>query len=58
MKSFPGATIEDMYDYIKPLLKKCSKNITLHIGTNNTVNGTSKIVLDKIFGSVCRESLT
>ena len=48
MKSFPGATIEDMYDYIKPLLKKCPKNIILHIGTNNTVHDTSRIVLDKI----------
>ena len=48
VKSFPGATIEDMYDYIKPLLKKCPKNIILHIGTNNTVNDTSRIVLDKI----------
>ena len=48
MKSFPGATIEDMYDYIKPLLKKCPKNIILHIGTNNTVNDTSKTVLEKL----------
>ena len=37
-----------MYDYIKPLLKKCPKNIILHIGTNNTVNDTSRIVLDKL----------
>ena len=49
MKFFPGATIEDMHDYIKPLLKKCPKNIILHIGTNNTVNETSRIVLDKLF---------
>ena len=42
----PGATIGDMYDYITPLLNKCSKNIILHIGTNNTVNETSRIVLD------------
>ena len=48
VKSFPGATIEDMYDYIKPLLKKCPKNIILHIGTNNTVHDTSRIVVDKI----------
>ena len=40
VKSFPGATIEDMYDYIRPLLKKCPKNIILRIGTNNTVNET------------------
>ena len=36
-----------MYDYINPLLKICSKNILLHIGTNNTVNETSRIILDK-----------
>ena len=48
MKFFPGATIEDMYDYLKPLLKKCPKSIILHIGTKNTVNDTSRIVLDKI----------
>ena len=48
VKSFPGAAIEDIYDYIKPLLKKCSKNIILHIGTNNTVHDTSRIVLDTI----------
>ena len=48
MKSFPGAKIEDIYDYIKTLLKKCPKNIILHIGTNNTVNDTSRIVLDKL----------
>ena len=47
VKSFPGATIQDMYDYIKPLLKKCSK-IIWHIGTNNTVNETSRIALDKL----------
>ena len=48
VKSFPGATIEDMYDYIKPLLRKYPKNMILHIGTNNTINDTSRIVLDKI----------
>ena len=48
VKSFPGATIEDMYDHIKPLLKKCPKNIILYIGTNNTVHDTSRIVLDNI----------
>ena len=48
VKSFPGTTIEGMYDYIRPLLKKCPKNIILHIGTNDTVNETSKIVLDKL----------
>ena len=35
------------YDYIKPLLKKCPDNIILHVGTNNTVNESSKVVLGK-----------
>ena len=48
MESFPGAIIENIYDYIKPLLMKCSKNIILHVGTSNTVNETSTIVLDKL----------
>ena len=26
VKNFPGAKIDDMYDYIKPLLKKCPDN--------------------------------
>ena len=39
------------YDYIKPLLKKCPKNIIQHIGTNSTVHDTSRIVLDKILSS-------
>ena len=47
MKSFAGATNEDMYNYIKPLLKKFPKNI-LYIGTNNTVKETSGTVLDDL----------
>ena len=48
VKNFPGATIDDMYDYIKPLLKKFPDNIMLPVGTNNTVNESSKMVLDKL----------
>ena len=47
-KNFPGATIDDMYDYIKPLLKKCPDNIILHVGTNNMINEPSKMVFDKL----------
>ena len=42
-----SVTIMIMYDYIKPLLKKCP-NIILHVGTNNTVNEPLKMVLDKL----------
>ena len=47
VKNFPGGTIDDMYDYIKPLLKKCP-DIMLHVGTNITVNESSKVVLGKL----------
>ena len=48
VKSFPGAITDDIYDYIKLQLRKCSKNIILNIGTNNTVNEISTTVLDKL----------
>ena len=35
VRSFPWATINDMYDYIKPLLKKAPANVILHVGTND-----------------------
>ena len=48
VKNFLGVTINDMYDYIKPPLKKCPDNIILHVGATNLVNELSKIVLDKL----------
>ena len=47
VKYFPGATINDMYDYIKPLLKKHPVYI-LHAGNTNTVNEAFKVVLSKL----------
>ena len=51
LKTFPelrSVTIMIMYDYIKPLLKKCPDNIILHVGTNHAVNESSKVVLGKL----------
>ena len=48
VRSFPGATINDMYDYIKPLVKKAPAIIILHVGTNDAPNSTSRAVLDNI----------
>ena len=31
VRNIPEATIDDMYDYIKPLLKKYPDNIILHV---------------------------
>ena len=33
--SFPEATIEDIQDFIKPVLKRKPQKLILHLGTNN-----------------------
>ena len=48
VRHFSGATIKDMYDYLKPILKKCPDNIVLHVGTNNAVREPAKTVYDKL----------
>ena len=35
MKSFSGSKIEDMTDYLKPVIRRKPDEIILHIGTNN-----------------------
>ena len=44
---FSGATIEDMYDYLKPILKKCPDHIVLHVGVNNAAREPAETVFDK-----------
>ena len=48
VRYFSGARTDDMYDYMKPLLRKLPDYIILHTGTNDTLNNTSKEILDKI----------
>ena len=48
VRIFPGATTHDMCDYLKPLLKKNPDNIVLHIGTKNSVNETSRDIVNGI----------
>jgi len=35
VKAFPGATVEDMSDYIMPSLRRKPEEVILHVGTNN-----------------------
>ena len=47
VKCFPGATVPDMNDYVKPVLRKKPNTIILHVETNNTANiEASKIIND------------
>ena len=48
LRILPSATTHDMYDCLKPLLKKNPDNIILYNGTNNSVNETSQDILNGI----------
>ncbi len=48
VRAFPGATIEDMYDYLTPLLKKEPSNVILHAGSNNSTSEDAQTILDKL----------
>ena len=47
VRPFSGATVDAMFDYLKPLIKKCPSKIILAIGTNNTPYEQSRVILDK-----------
>lgn len=49
VKSFPGATVEDMFDYIKPTIKHQPEEIIVHVGTNDIKNsGSPRSVAERI----------
>ena len=48
VRVFRGATIDDMEDFLKPYLKRSPTNIILHVGTNNSINDSSSVILNKL----------
>jgi lysophospholipase L1-like esterase len=48
VKSFAGATIDDMEDYLKPIIRKGPESIGLHVGTNELMNLSPKQVAEGI----------
>ena len=48
VKSFLCAKIEDMEDYLRPLLRKDRDEIILHVGTNNVRDESARIVAECI----------
>ena len=48
VRIFRGATIDDMKDFLKPYLKRSPANIFLHVGTNNSINDPSCVILNKL----------
>lgn len=45
VKSFSGAKIEDIRDYVKPILRKNSQQIVLNAGTNDIPSRRAAILL-------------
>ena len=52
VKSFSGARIADMEDYLKPLLRKEPDEIILHVGTNNIRDESPRSVAEGIVNVV------
>ena len=48
VRCFSGATIDDMYFNLIPLLRKKPAALVLHVGTNNSSNETSFQIYDKL----------
>ena len=44
----PGAYVDDMHDYLKPLLKKKPTNIIIHIGSNDSFSKTADAIANEI----------
>ena len=59
VRSFPGATIDDMNDYIKPTTRAQPDNLIIHIGTNNLPSDEPRAIaekMSKLVGSFQRDS--
>ena len=48
LRYFLGARPDDMYEYMKPLVRNLPNCIFLHIRTNGILNNTSREILDKV----------
>ena len=48
VKPFPGATTEDMEDFIKPILRKEPENITIHVRTNDVNSKEPRLTAEGI----------
>ena len=48
VRIFRGATIDDMKDFLKLHLKRSPTNVILHVATNNSINNSSSVILNKL----------
>ena len=52
VRYFNAALVEDMFYNLVPLMTKKPSPLILHVGTNNTVSDSSKVILKKINPSI------
>mgnify|MGYP002803813395 FL=1 len=48
VKSFSGATVDDMSDFLKPSIRKHRSKLVIHAGTNDIRRLTPKTIADKV----------
>ena len=48
LHSFPGASCDDMENFLIPLINRRPNQILLHVGTNDLTSGTPKEVAHRI----------
>ena len=48
IRKYPGATVDDLDYHVHSILRKKSRHIIVHIGTNNATHSTSREILDKL----------
>ena len=48
VKTFPGATTDDIYHYLMPLIQKQPDNVILHVGTNDASFCNSSEIVNNI----------
>ena len=48
IRFFPGASTEDMKDFIKPLLNRDPSHSVLHVGTNNLVDHSPNQIVEEM----------
>ena len=52
VKHFPGATVSDVEDYVKPLVRRSPENVILHVGTNDLRSCPPRNIADSILNLV------
>jgi hypothetical protein len=48
VKSFSGATVEDMNDFLRPTTRRKPDKLVIHVGTNNIRSSTPQNVGDEV----------